>query len=454
MSETALTVILLLTAVKIVIGLKNFKSLTFEDYTLELKAYSWLRIGLSASATIVGGGMFYAITEIGSEAPAAGLSLGFAYLIGLTLFGFLAPTIIQKYQDLNFLSILKKVYGKTFTFQYQIVNLIIYIFLTAAQIVAFVKCIKSFQFTFQISLTILFLTVALSYPVLGGFKKDVQTDSFQISVIFVAIMALILFQESNSIWIAASQLWNTNDSSRYSLTFIVGSLIFLIPSFFVRPDMWQRACAGKTRIHTSAGFLFAGLLSFFFFLVFTIFGVILKDTGFTSQNDLFFGLISLGDNEVLKAVVVASLLFAVLSSLDTTINNSSILAFNLLQDFYISSDHKTSLRRIRLISLFLTLVAIVLGFLIPDVVDLVVGAFSLILIYLPCILGLVSQKLADQKNLLIGTYSGLLSFTAFFIFGNPKTAFIPGVLASILVYLISLGFRFFISPRNKISNNP
>src|SRR2546430_14321163 len=67
--------------------------ITSRIYAADPNAHGWFRIGISLIGTIVGGGMFLAVAQIGFEAGIVGYLVGIAYVIGLVIVAFLIPRI-------------------------------------------------------------------------------------------------------------------------------------------------------------------------------------------------------------------------------------------------------------------------------------------------------------------------------------------------------------------------
>ena len=438
--------------VNIIVALirKTGENESFLQYAADPNSKRYPVIALTLTSTIVGGGMFLAVGQMGYESKYVGLALGIVYIIGLGLVGAFAKKIRRLMEEqhcytlLDFLSVN---YDKRVTIQFTIVNFIMYLFLLSSQFIAMSQLL-SFLETKMVYRFIPYLLIGLAvialffYPVIGGIRKDIQTDIIQMLVLVVA-SAFIIYQLVNHD--VVTEVFCTNhfiipEKNNYGPIFIISSLLFLTPLFFVRLDMWQRINTAKTAKDAKYGFWIAGILSFLFYVLFTLIGSYsnvlgFEESKFASLNTLF----SLFNNPIALGFIVGAFFAAVLSSADTLINNVSIFATKLLfpqLNFSVESSLDSKLLRFsRLSAIILTLIAIGLSFLIPDMVDLLIGAFSLLLIFFPTIIGLL-LKHHDSNASFYSAFLGLLAFLCCFIFWNPKLAFVPAVIVSFVVYFL------------------
>ena len=114
---------------------------------------------------------------------------------------------------------------------------------------------------------------------------------------------------------------------------------------------------------------------------------------------------------------------------------------------------KRLLRWCRVFAIVFVIVAVSLAFVVPDLVDLLVGAFSLLLIYLPTILGMFIAEWRNAAAALWSSIAGVLLFVILFTLWNAKLAFAPAVVLSIVVYILVLAFTRFKSQTTDKSSN-
>jgi len=459
----ALTVICII-SINIILAFirKKGDKMTLLKYVANPNKNTSLIISLTLTGTIVGGGMFLATGQMGYESRYIGLVLGLVYVVGLTVMGYASKSIRKLMTNLecySLIDLLSLKYSKKVVIQFTIINFFMYLFLLASQYVAMIELLHfleprmSMSYIPYILITLGILALFL-YPIIGGIEKDIQTDIVQMIVISIAVILIAtqLFS-NNALFEVFSSEGNFTPPAKnnFGLIFIIGAIIFLTPSFFVRMDMWQRINTSKTSKDSFKGFAIAGLLSLFFFVIFSLIGsyantLNIPESSYSSLNAIF----ELFNNSIALGFIIGAFFAAVLSSADTLINNVSIFATKLLFPSLNFSKEKDSngviLKYSRLSGIVLSLLALVLSFIVPDIVDLIIGAFSLLLIFLPTILGI----LFNHNNSNAAFYSGLVGFIIFiigFIFWNEKLAFVPGVVISFIIYFTLL----FIKIRPKTS---
>ena len=435
---------------------------SFLQYIADPNKNQYSIISLTLTSTIVGGGMFLAVGQMGYESRYVGIALGSIYLIGLGVAGMLTQRIrsmMKEQRCYTLLDFLSENYDKKVTTQFNIVNFVMYLFLLSSQFVAMYQLI-SFMETRMLNHFIPFLLVGLAvialflYPIIGGIRKDIQTDIIQMAVLFIATIFIVYQLLDNHV---VSEVFVSNhfidpEKNNYGLVFIVGSFLFLTPSFLVRMDVWQRINTARTAKDAKYGFWIAGVFSFVFYCLFTLIGSYANVLGFEESQyaslNTFFVIF---ENPLVLGFVIGAFFAAVLSSADTFVNNVSIFATKLffpMSNFSVEdSSNKKLLIFSRFSALILTFISIGLSLLIPDIVDLLIGAFSLLLIFLPTILGLL-LKHNNSNAAFYSAFLGLITFIGCFFLWNPKLAFVPAVVISHFVY-----YSYYFITRKMRDNN-
>ncbi len=443
-----ITVVLILTLNIVLAFIKKGKGkIKFISYAAEPNKYNFKIISLTLAGTIVGGGMFLAVGQMGYESKYVGIVLGLVYIIGLSLMGFLSKHIREMmkqqkcYTLLDFLSLN---FSKKVLIQFTIVNLIMYLFLLSSQFVAIFD-FMSFLESKDVNISIVYSLVGLAmlaiiiYPIIGGLRKDIQTDVIQMTTIFIVVGIITYFLIGQDVFqkVYLSNEFHNPEKSSYGIIFIIGAFVFLTPSFLVRMDIWQRLNSAKSNKDTKYGFIIAGFISLVFFFLFTTLGsyanvLEIPNSKFATLNTLY----SLFSNPILLGFIIGGFFVAILSSADTLINNVSLFATKLLfieSDFSKKDGNEKLLKYSRITALAFVGLSIILSILIRDIVDLLIGAFSLLLIFLPTIIGLF-RKHNNSNAAFYSAFFGLLTFIILFVLWNPKMAFVPSVLVSFIVY--------------------
>ena len=84
---------------------------------------------------------------------------------------------------------------------------------------------------------------------------------------------------------------------------------------------------------------------------------------------------------------------------------------------------------------------VILAIAVGDIVDLFVGVFSLLLIYLPMTLGIFVEQWRNEKAAFWSSSVGFLVFWPAFFLWNPKEAFVPAVVVSIAIFVLILAIE-------------
>ena len=426
------------------------KGMTFSIYAADPNRYNSFIIAVSVAGTIVGGGMFLAVGQIGYEAGTVGFILGFIYLVGLTIVGGITKAVRGLMDEGNhdsLLDLLGSTYGNRATWQFCFICLWMYVFLLAGQFVALVLFARYVQDLTGVawlpwSLVALAVISIFVYPIIGGLRKDIRTDIVQVSIVFIATGIILWRILSNgvigSMWagLPPSHLLGTG----YGAVFVIGAILFLTPSFLVRMDIWQRIRAARSDTASKRAFWIAGIVSCFFYLFFTTVGIWAYTLRLPGGRYSTLELINQQfRSPVILAVVFGAFFAAVLSSADTFVNNASLFVTRIAVPRLWSRKQEQSADRALLnwsrgFAFVLIGVALLVGVVIPNIVDLLVGAFSLLLIYLPTILGLFLPRWRSNRAAFWSPASGAVLFAALFFAWNPKIAFAPAVILSIVTY--------------------
>ena len=118
---------------------------SFLQYIADPNKNQYSIISLTLTSTIVGGGMFLAVGQMGYESRYVGIALGTIYLIGLGAAGMLTQRIrsmMKEQRCYTLLDFLSENYDKKVTTQFNIVNFVMYLFLLSSQFVAMYQLIS------------------------------------------------------------------------------------------------------------------------------------------------------------------------------------------------------------------------------------------------------------------------------------------------------------------------
>jgi len=133
---------------------------------------------------------------------------------------------------------------------------------------------------------------------------------------------------------------------------------------------------------------------------------------------------------------------AVMSSADSFLNVASINLSRLFYpqkwNRYLKGEDKgeSLLTFTKRMVVVVGIISIAVALLIPDIVDLFIGSFSLILILLPATISAIFENKPNSKGAFYSIFWGIALFLLLFLFIPQirKLAFIPSVFLSVAVY--------------------
>ena len=425
---------------------------SWDIYEADPDKHGFWAILLSLLGTIVGGGMFLATGQMGYEAGIVGYLWGIATFVGFFLVALVVPKLRKILEDTQRNSIVELVefnFSKRVSRLFCFIGGLIYFFMLAGQLVA-LKDFCSFAVVLTGSKYLPWALVGAGvlcmflYPIIGGLRKDITTDSIQVGIIIVAALIIFINLVDNG---NVKNMWQTLPSkylsgTGYGIIPSVGILIFMPGLFLVRTDILQRIKSGHSTIVVSSAMIIAGIGALLFYVLFTTLGMyalsVHSKSGNTASLDMIH-LLVVGDYKV--SFIIGAFFVAVMSSADTFINNISILLARMVTphsgEFPVPDALKKKLlKRSRIIAFGAIILALVIAFVSNNFVDLLVGAFSLLLIFMPIIIGIISQRYVTEKGAYYSSLAGGLIFLTLFFTWDPKYAFVPAVLISIPMYII------------------
>ncbi|HCN37552.1 MAG TPA: hypothetical protein DIS94_07575 [Bacteroidetes bacterium] len=442
-------------ALNMIVGWVRTKdNMSFSEWKGKPSSLQWVVVAITMSATVIGGGMFLGVGQIGYEAGIVGIFIGLIYLLGFILLGFFSNRIRKILTENNadsLIDLLSKLYDKRVVTVFCIGNLLMYTTLLGAQFSAlwefknFMQDNYSFSWLLWLCLGIAAFNIFI-YPIIGGFKKDVQTDVVNIIWLIIA-GAIVAYQMINE-GIDVSKLKTEQLSGTgYGTVFIIGAVLFLTPSFLIRLDIWQRIVAAKSPKHSRNGFILAGILSFVFFSFFTLIGMWAYSKGAT--NPKFATLDVLGksfeSNPYIFGLIIGAFFSALLNCADTFINNTGLFLTKLTHSKLWDKQNevepsKKLLIKVQINCLIIAAVSVIFTIIFKDFVNLLAGAFSVILVFIPTILGLFEK---NWRSSMAAFYSSSISLGLFIILFSTqlidrKSAFAPCVIISIIINFIAL----------------
>lgn len=442
--------------INVVIGLSLRTKDRFISYVSFRNSAPTLVIFLSLLGTIIGGGMFFSVGEMGFQAGIAPLAIALSYVIGYILFGKLVPVIKRAITDNDVntpyeVMALKLGGGnaaKSFWMSMAVINAIIYFFMLAGQFLILGSFYGYFLGVGQgtvilISIAVIIIST-LVYSVLGGVKKDLATDVFQVSMIGVTIVVILAFVLRGGMFAGFDQLPGSHlNGTGYGILFVVGALLFYSPSFIGRYDYWQRIIAAKDEKTAYRGMWWGLPVILLAYALFAYLGMYARAHGAATEvaNISVFWSLERVLPSLAFVIVSVGLYAAVMSTADTNLNVATISIWQMWRGRRTAPKDKTrNLLFLRLTALVVGLLSCVAMILFRDVVILIVGAFSSIVIYTPSVLYVLFAK---RPSGLLATLTLLIPYALFALIfvALPSVrmfAFVPAAVIAGTVLLVGM----------------
>jgi len=437
----------------LLVGILRFRHQTPKEYITAPSSTGFLALTASLLGTIVGGGMFLGVAQLGFEKGITVFALGISYFVGSIILGLLAPHF-RNYAKDNNITTLFGVFEKLYPSKGRIGLAVIFAWMTflvfflmlAVQFVG-IATFLSFYIRINFHLTIMIGAVILAgisipiYTAIGGFKRDIYTDIIQVLFVCLGLGIVLYGMMSNEVADKLSRLPNELTTFQSDDTiFFVGVLFLVAPTFLVRFDLWQRMITAKSNRHVRAAFFVSGILSFLFFVAFGIIGMYANAEGVRDARFAGLEVIQMVVKGPLGAVVVAAFFAAVMSSADTflgvsalAVARSTIYRKGELED---PDKKNVSVRRLRFFTFFVGVASMGLAYAFLDIIDLFASAFGILMVFLPPFVGGLVRKKPGTKEAWWSVCAGLAVFLPLVIF-IPKEAFLVGFTVSLIAYLVS-----------------
>ena len=409
--------------------------------------------------------MFFGLSAIGYEAGILGYVIGVGYAIGLLILGYFVPRI-KKAMSLENCDTMDDFLGSRYGHVAQIatviINLSFFLAVLAAQFLAMTAFLGIFITLDSDLLFYAAVAVVLMYTALAGFKGVLFTDVWQFWIVGFCVLVIFVVLTINANWTNLGTLESHYfNATGYGTGFLVGVLLFFPLTLLVRTDLWQRIASANAEQTAQRAFYACAPILLVFYVLMTTIGLyaraslgpgvsadisgltlFLETVGYTRTSASFLP-------NLFVAILALGVFAALLSTIDTNLNVISVALSKAIRRnewarFERETPDKISgsrtdlenglLTTARIVTLVVGILGLIVAWLIPDIVNLLVGAASMLLVFMPAVLAtlFLGSRYAAAASLSI--VAGYVTFLIFFFLGEPKTAFLPGVGASILCY--------------------
>jgi SSS family solute:Na+ symporter len=427
----------------ILIGLRE----TAEDFLILSRRAPFLLVLGSVISSWVGVGTTVTTAASGYD---TGLSLGFTAgaggLVGVVVAGLIAPKL-KAFGDKFGAHTL----GDFFAIRYSRANsflaggliLVIYSLLGAAQFVG-LAALLGVSTGLALKGAVVFAAIStIIYTAFAGIKSDFYTDGIHFCVMVIVLFGLMLpivIKSTGGLSSLKALPASYFDPFAYGgVSFFVAGIVFGAGGVFVTMEIWQRIYASATGRSARWALIISGLGIILFYLLSAVLGMITKvvEPNLIDRDQALFVLMKRFLPPGILGLGIAAFMAAFISTVNTMI---MVTSATLTKDFYKGwlrpeATDRQLLTAGRVSTLITGLVALGVAMAIPDLVALSVNALFILLVLLPAVIGGFFWKRATAK----GSFSSIAIGFAVLVLTlpfAPKTAFVPGFLASLLVFIL------------------
>lgn len=332
----------------------------------------------------------------------------------LVLAGLFYMPVLRKMGGLTLADFFMIRYNKTTALIVSIAIAITFIFWTAVQVISFGKIFESMIGIDYLVGIIISLIVMVAFTMLGGLWAVSLTDFWQTFIIVAGIVLLVPFAlNAAGGWDAVvSSVPDTyfhffpQDASFAAYLPWVGAWMIIGLGSICTPDLAQRAMASKDEKTAKYSAVTAGVLYWIVGLVPVFLGIIglslvnqgiMDGTALDSDAELVIPMmVKLYMPTAMGVIFTLGMIAGIMSAADAALLSvSSIVAKNIYKDtINPEASDKSVLKVTRLMILAVTVIALVIGVVYPEVYLLMNFSFDLILacLFIPLTLGLWWKK--------------------------------------------------------------
>lgn len=378
---------------------------SLQDYFINNKSSGIWILTFSNVATLMWAGA--AVTAIG-EMYNTGISFWISGTIsiffGAFVMAFFAPKIFafwEKYGIYSIVDFFEKRFGKKAQMLSLVLQLILLIVWTAAQIAAIwylVNAITGISYLWSLFIA---MGITITYSAVWWLKVDLITDFLQFWIILLVFITMGILGYLD-IW-SVSNLVIQLDPSYFNMfafwgvwfffwTAIFGALIYLSNSIH-----WQRILSAKSGSVARKSFLlatpFIGIISLI--IVFLGLSSAYLLSNITKEMAIFELIQYLFQSPWLIGIAYASILAVIMSSVDSLLVWGSTIIWSIWKKIFKTNDNKLNIAKIGTFSFWI--LSLVLAIFVPQMITLTLLLVYLALIFVPAIIGwLYSKKISEN----------------------------------------------------------
>ncbi len=453
-----LAVIIIYFSVILLIGIYVSRNESLEDFFVNSRKTKPLLLIFTIISTILGGGATVGLVAMAYEKGIVAFVFGLCFSMGILFTALIAGKIKKvgdKYQCYTVADYLAIRYSNNCRIAGGVIYFFVGLFIMAAQFAALSTFIHVLLGWSILLSTIISALIIIVYTSISGLKGVFYTDFIQfiiLSSIFIFVLLPLIIGKSDGFSALKSLPPFYFKMAPKDIVFIIGGVLFLMPSISMGMDLWQRIFSADSVKTARNSMITAALISIPFFIIIALIGmftkILLPDIipKMASVKICVYAL-----PRGLLGLCLAAFLSALMSTADSMLMVASTV---LLKDFSPLFKKKNSLKKNlllkgRFITFVVGIIGLIIAIAIPDIIGLIVMAISNLSILLPSIIGGLFWKRSNAKAAFYSIASGFIVALAL-SFKIPRFAFVPAAILSIIIF-ISFSFIFKHSPGEKIN---
>lgn len=374
-----------------------------------------------------------------------GITAGAGGLVGVIVAGLIAPRL-KSFGDRFGAHTIGDFFGVRYSERNRLVVagliLVTYSLLTAAQFVG-LAILTGVWSGVAFRGAVLFAAIStIVYTAFAGIKSDFYTDVIHfwimVIVLFGVLLPIIVRSTGGMEALRVLPASYFNPFAYGGVAFFAAGIVFGVGAVFVTMELWQRIYASATGSGARWALMLSGGIIICFYLLSAFLGMVTKvvDPNLPVRDQAIFILMKRYLPAGVLGLGIAAFMAAFISAVNTMI---MVTSATLTKDIYKgwinrnATDHEL-LRAGRLFTLLAGVVPFGLAIALPDIVALSVNALFMLLIMVPAVIGGFFWKRATAKGALLSISLGFLAMAGS-IWVSPRTAFVPGFLVSLLVFV-------------------
>ena len=424
----------------------------FAEFSVAGRSLGVFLIFSTISASFIGPGMTLGLSR---EGFAGGWFLmfvasitGIAMMISALLF---APKVRQKFTESY--SIGGVIGGKkshnhpSIKIAVGIISLLSMCAITVAMAYAGGELVNNiFGFSEQLSIMIITIIVII-YSTFGGIRATIQTDAFQLInfVLIISLLAIAMLMSDDFLWSVYTTHASAATAVAYdeaTLSSIIGLYLvwFLTGTGFEAPWISRFLAAKNPKVTRKATF-YAGIFIFFWTILMVFIGSIgaFLHPELAKTDQILLQIASFHFPGFLYGIFIIAMIGVILSSMDTLLNNASIIfSEDIVGGLCPTLPDTQKLKLSKGFTIAVGIIAIGIASYLSSVLDAIISILS---IYFPVMAAVIFFSVYKNQHYwqsaLTAMFVGLIAFLTWEFYGNETLpSSLVGIVMSTLSYFV------------------